>query len=153
MFLLIILVLLLKEPSQLKIKGETTVKQKKSLVKVWDTTSKKCIATLSGHTENVSAVATHPLLPLIISAAEDGTLRLWHSRTFRLEAALDYGLGRVWALAAKPSRALVAAGFDFGAALLRLGDEAPVASMDRDGRAVWFQNYAVHAADLRLEDR
>jgi coatomer subunit beta' len=37
-----------------------------SLVKVWDYQTKTCVATLEGHTENVSAACFHPELPLII---------------------------------------------------------------------------------------
>ena len=30
--------------------------------------------------------------------SEDGTVRIWHSNTYRLESTLNYGLERVWAL-------------------------------------------------------
>ena len=30
--------------------------------------------------------------------SEDGTVRIWHSTTYRLESTLNYGLERVWAL-------------------------------------------------------
>lgn len=46
-----------------------------STVKVWDYQTKSCIATLEGHSHNVSAVAYHPTLPLIVSAAEDGIVQ------------------------------------------------------------------------------
>lgn len=46
-------------------------------IKVWDYTTKSLIATLEGHTNNVSFAIYHPELPIIISGSEDGTLRLW----------------------------------------------------------------------------
>ena len=39
------------------------------LVKVWDYQTKACIQTLDGHAHNVSTVAFHPELPLIITGA------------------------------------------------------------------------------------
>ena len=40
-------------------------------VKVWDYTTKSLIATLEGHTNNVSFACYHPELPIIISGSED----------------------------------------------------------------------------------
>ena len=42
-------------------------------VKVWDYTTKSLIATLEGHTNNVSFACYHPSLPVIVSGSEDGT--------------------------------------------------------------------------------
>jgi WD40 repeat protein len=56
-----------------------------TVIKIWDYQTKACIATLEGHTNNVSAVAFHPQLPVIISGSEDGTARIWHASTYRLE--------------------------------------------------------------------
>jgi len=67
---------------------------------VWDYQNKTCVQTLEGHTHNVSVVCFHPTLPLIVSGSEDGTVRLWHANTYRLEKTLNYGMERVWALAA-----------------------------------------------------
>jgi len=47
-------------------------------VKIWDYQTKACLQTLEGHGHNVSSVCFHPRLPMIISASEDGTVRLWH---------------------------------------------------------------------------
>lgn len=52
------------------------------------------IATLEGHTNNVSFASYHPELPVIISGSEDGTIRLWHANTYRFEQSLNYGLER-----------------------------------------------------------
>ena len=41
-----------------------------STVRIWDLQSRKCLKVLSGHTNNVSCVAFHPSLPLILTGAE-----------------------------------------------------------------------------------
>lgn len=70
------------------------------LAKVWDYQTKACVQTLEGHGHNVSAVCFHPELPIIITGSEDGSVKFWHSTTYRLESTLNYGLERLWALGA-----------------------------------------------------
>jgi WD40 repeat protein len=57
------------------------------LDQVWDYQTKSCVQTLEGHAHNVSAVCFHPELPIIITGSEDGTVRLWHSTTYRYALA------------------------------------------------------------------
>ncbi len=33
-----------------------------------------------------------------VQGSEDGTVKLWHSTTYRLENTLDYRMERVWSL-------------------------------------------------------
>ncbi|RYR58158.1 hypothetical protein Ahy_A05g023825 isoform B [Arachis hypogaea] len=70
----------------------------KPMKQIWDYQTKNCVQTLEGHTHNVSDVCFHPELPIIITGSEDGTVRIWHSTTYRLENTLNYGLERVWAI-------------------------------------------------------
>ncbi len=49
------------------------------MVKIWDYQTKQCIHTLEGHGNNISCSMFHPELPIIITAAEDGLVKLWHS--------------------------------------------------------------------------
>lgn len=65
---------------------------------VWDYQTKACVQTLEGHSHNIAAVCFHPELPIIVSGSEDGTIKLWHSTTYRLENTLDYRMERVWSL-------------------------------------------------------
>jgi coatomer subunit beta' len=65
-----------------------------------------------GHAHNVSAVCFHPELPVIITGSEDGTLRIWHSTTYRLENTLNYGLERVWAIGVIKGSNAVSIGYD-----------------------------------------
>lgn len=105
-------------------------------VKVWDYTNKGLIATLDGHTSNVSFACYHPELPVIISGSEDGTVKLWHSNTYRLEQSLNYGLERAWCAAYQKSKNTVGFGFDDGLVVVKMGREEPAVSMDSAGRIV-----------------
>lgn len=60
--------------------------------------TKAVVTTLEGHTNNIAAVVFHPRLPIIVSGSEDGTVRIWHNTTYRLETTLNYSQERCWAL-------------------------------------------------------
>lgn len=65
------------------------------------------------------------LTPRLLLSSPDalltaGTLRLWHSTTFRLEHPLNYGFERAWCLAYKRGSNDIAVGFDEGAIVLRV---------------------------------
>ncbi|SAM78660.1 probable SEC27-coatomer complex beta subunit [Ustilago bromivora] len=117
-------------------------------VKIWDYLSKSCVQTLTGHTSNVSFAVFHPCLPLIISGSEDGTVKLWHSNTYRLESTLDYGLERVWCCAYKKNGNDIAIGYDQGAVVIKLAKEEPSVSLDAAGKVVWANNSEVLSANL-----
>jgi coatomer subunit beta' len=51
---------------------------------------------LSGHIISLFTVCFHPELPIVLTGSEDGTVRIWHAGTYRLESSLNYGLERVW---------------------------------------------------------
>jgi WD40 repeat protein len=57
---------------------------------VWDYQTKACVHTLEGHAHNISAVAFHPELPIILTASEDGCIKMWHSTTYRCDIYCDY---------------------------------------------------------------
>ncbi|BGP37532.1 Coatomer subunit beta' [Rhodotorula kratochvilovae] len=121
------------------------------LIKIWDYLSKSCIQTLEGHTSNVSFAIFHPSLPILVSGSEDGTVKIWHSATYRLENTLDYGLERAWCVAYAKKGNDVAFGFDEGAVVVKLGREEPAVSMDTQGKVVYARNaevltLALHAA-------
>lgn len=90
------------------------------LVKIWDYQNKTCVQTLEGHASNVSAVSFHPELPIILTGSEDGTVRLWHANTYRLESTLNYGLERVWTINCLRGSNNVAIGYDEGSILVKV---------------------------------
>ncbi|GBG64185.1 hypothetical protein CBR_g40885 [Chara braunii] len=119
------------------------------LVKVWDYQTKSCVQTLEGHSHNVSAVCFHPELPVIITGSEDGTLRVWHASTYRLENTLNYGLERVWTIGALKGCNKVAIGYDEGTVMIRMGREEPVASMDGSGKVVWAKHNEIQTVNIK----
>lgn len=90
------------------------------LVKVWDYHSKSLVQSMEGHTSNVSFAIFHPNLPLLISGAEDGTVKIWNSNTYRLEKTLNYGLERAWSVAYSNSTNDVGVGFDEGSIVFKV---------------------------------
>ncbi|KAJ8424722.1 hypothetical protein Cgig2_023386 [Carnegiea gigantea] len=116
---------------------------------VWDYQTKSCVQTLEGHTHNVSAVCFHPELPIIITGSEDGTVRIWHSTTYRLENTLNYGLERVWAIGYMKGSRRVVIGYDEGTIMVKIGREIPVASMDSSGKIIWAKHNEIQTVDIR----
>ncbi|KAJ5666927.1 hypothetical protein N7462_011336 [Penicillium macrosclerotiorum] len=121
-------------------------------VKVWDYTTKALIATLEGHTSNVSFACYHPELPVIISGSEDGTVKLWNSNTYRLEQSLSYGLERAWCVAYQRGRQGIAMGFDDGAVVVKMGREEPAVSMDGSGKLIWARHNEVISSVIKGGD-
>jgi coatomer subunit beta' len=112
-------------------------------VKIWDYTTKALIATLEGHTSNVSFACYHPELPIIISGSEDGTVKIWHANTYRLEQSLSYGLERAWCVSYQRGKQGIGIGFDDGAVVVKMGREEPAVSMDGSGKLVWARHNEV----------
>lgn len=68
----------------------------------------------------MSAVAFHPELPVILTGSEDGTVRVWHANTYRLENTLNYGLERVWTMAHRRGSNNIAIGYDDGSIIIKV---------------------------------
>ncbi|GFW23044.1 coatomer subunit beta' [Trichonephila clavipes] len=119
------------------------------LVKIWDYQNKTCIQTLEGHAQNISAVTFHPELPIIMTGSEDGTVRVWHANTYRLESTLNYNLERVWTVACLKGSNSVALGYDEGSIIIKLGREEPAMSMDSSGKIIWAKHSELQQANLK----
>ncbi|KAF3450781.1 hypothetical protein FNV43_RR06870 [Rhamnella rubrinervis] len=88
--------------------------------KVWDYQTKSCAQTLEGHENNVTDICVHPELPIIITASEDGTIRMWHATTYRLESTLNYNLERVWGIGYMKGSHRVVFGCDKGTIMVKI---------------------------------
>lgn len=120
------------------------------MVKIWDYQNKTCVQTLEGHAQNISAVCFHPELPIVLTGSEDGTVRIWHSGTYRLESSLNYGLERVWTIACMRGSNNVAIGYDEGSIMVKVGREEPAVSMDVNGeKIVWARHSEIQQANLK----
>ncbi|XP_055929433.1 coatomer subunit beta'-like isoform X2 [Argiope bruennichi] len=119
------------------------------LVKIWDYQNKTCIQTLEGHAQNISAVSFHPELPVIMTGSEDGTVRVWHANTYRLESTLNYNLERVWTIACLKGSNSVALGYDEGSIIIKVGREEPAMSMDSSGKIIWAKHSEIQQANLK----
>jgi len=119
-------------------------------VKIWDYQNKTCVQTLEGHAQNITAVCFHTELPLVITGSEDGTVRLWHSATYRLESSLNYGLERVWTIACLKGSNNIALGYDEGSIMVKIGREEPAISMDVNGeKIVWARHSEIQQVNLK----
>lgn len=118
-------------------------------IKIWDYQTKSCVATLEGHLSNVSFAIFHPELPLIVSGSEDGTIRFWNSNTFKLEKSINYSLERAWCVTILQKSNLVAAGFDSGFAIIKLGNEEPLFSMDANNKLIYAKNSEVSQSIIK----
>ncbi|KAI5956942.1 SEC27 [Candida jiufengensis] len=118
-------------------------------IKVWDYQTKSCVATLEGHLSNVSFAIFHPELPIIVSGSEDGTIRFWNSNTFKLEKSINYSLERVWCIGILPKSNVIAAGFDSGFVIIKLGNEEPLFSLDSNNKLIYAKNSEVSQSIIK----
>ncbi|XP_037299736.1 coatomer subunit beta' isoform X1 [Manduca sexta] len=120
------------------------------LVKIWDYQNKTCVQTLEGHNQNVSAVSFHPELPILLTGSEDGTIRIWHAGTYRLEFSLNYGFERVWTISSMHGSNNVAIGYDEGTIMIKVGREEPAISMDvNGGKIIWARHSEMQQVNLK----
>lgn len=88
-------------------------------------------------------------MPIIISTAEDGSIRFWHSQTYKLENTLNYNMERVWSIdISKDSSNYMAFGFDEGTVVVKIGSEEPVVSMN-SGKVVYSKNMEFFSVNLK----
>merc|ERR1719495_2477264 len=123
------------------------------MVKIWDYQNKTCVQTLEGHAQNIAGVSFHPELPIILTGSEDGTVKIWHANTYRLETTLNYGLERVWSIGVLRGSNNVALGYDEGAILIKLGREEPAMSMDAGGKIIWAKHSELQQASLKALEK
>ncbi|QHN94661.1 Coatomer subunit [Arachis hypogaea] len=80
--------------------------------------------TAKGHGNNVIAVCSHSELPIIITASEDSTVKIWDNVTNRLQNTLKFDLERIWSIGYKKGSSRVAFGCDKGFVIVKINIEA-----------------------------
>uniref|UniRef100_A0AC35UB80 Coatomer subunit beta' n=1 Tax=Rhabditophanes sp. KR3021 TaxID=114890 RepID=A0AC35UB80_9BILA len=123
------------------------------LIKIWDYQNKSCVATLEGHANSITACIFHPEIPIIVTGSEDGTVKLWHSGTFRVETTLNYGLERLWCMAALKGTNDIAIGFDEGTVVVKIGRDEPAVTMDGSGKILWAKQCEVQQFNLKTIEK
>eukprot|EP00828_Plagiopyla_frontata_P048307 TRINITY_DN9219_c0_g1_i2.p1 TRINITY_DN9219_c0_g1~~TRINITY_DN9219_c0_g1_i2.p1 ORF type:complete len:582 (-),score=100.39 TRINITY_DN9219_c0_g1_i2:88-1833(-) len=119
------------------------------LIKIWDYQTKICIHTLEGHQNNISFVMFHPEIPIILSTAEDGILKIWHSLTYRYETQLNYNMDRAWGICiAYENSNIIGIGYDEGTIVIKMGNDEPIASMN-NGKLLISKNLEIHSTNLK----
>ncbi|CAL1546378.1 unnamed protein product [Lymnaea stagnalis] len=119
------------------------------MVRIWDYQNKSCVHVLQGHSKDVNTVVFHASLPLILSAGCDGTLRMWHSSTYKLEKTLNFGLERVWMIACQKKTNALAMACDDGSLAIRIGRDEPAISMDSSGKILWAKQMEIQQANTK----
>ncbi|PRT54142.1 Coatomer subunit beta' [Wickerhamiella sorbophila] len=118
-------------------------------IRIFDYQSKSCVATLSGHSSNVSFAIFHPEAPIIISGSEDSTIKIWNARSYKLEKTVNFGMERAWCIASLPTSSSIAIGFETGPLMLQFGSNEPAASMDSSGKLVWVKHLEAFSSVIK----
>ncbi|MFB2645721.1 protein kinase [Raphidiopsis sp. BLCC-F218] len=93
--------------------GNTIVSAGHKEIKLWNSKTGKQIISLSGHTQNINALAISPDGKNLVSAGDDKTIKVWNLQTKKLTFNLVGHQDSVQALAiSQDSKTLVSAGDD-----------------------------------------
>lgn len=98
------------------------------------------------------AISLEFLSAVWLTEIQDGTVKVWHSSTYRLEQTLSYGLERAWCVSYQKGKNAIAVGFDEGCVVVRMGREEPAVSMDTSGKIVWAKHNEVLSATVKPGD-
>lgn len=88
------------------------------LVKVWDHDKGVLIKELQGHKDNVSDVLFVKEFGVILSASEDGSVKIWNVEDWTLVATLDYDMGKAWNICEEKGKIAIA--YDKGFTIVKL---------------------------------
>ena len=97
----------------------------------------------------MASVVFHPEIPIILSGGEDDVVHVWNSQTYKHITTINYGLKRIWSIAAIPDTNSVAFGFDEGTVVIKIGKELPLASFN-NGKVVCVKSNEIQTFNLKL---
>ncbi|GBP42958.1 Coatomer subunit beta' [Eumeta japonica] len=119
-------------------------------IKVWDYQNRTCVHTLQEHNYNVTFVLFHPTLPLLLSASEDGNMKIWNTSTFHLDSSHNYGYERAWTICATDKNNDVIIGYDEGVIVIKIGKDRPSVSMDANsGKIVSSRHSEIRQVNVK----
>ncbi|CCW69365.1 unnamed protein product [Phytomonas sp. Hart1] len=119
-------------------------------VRLWDYQTKACLHVFTFHSKTVTAVLFHPDVPLIFTVAEDTSMKVISSETFRLFHSLDHNaMGRGWTMASRHRSNVLVVGYDGGFTVFKVGEAKPIFSMDTNGRVLIAQGNEIHRLDIK----
>ncbi|CCW63705.1 unnamed protein product [Phytomonas sp. EM1] len=119
-------------------------------VRLWDYQTKACLHVFAFHSGTVTSVLFHPDVPLIFSVAEDTSMKVISSETFRLLHSLDHSaMNRGWTMATRHLSNVLVVGYDSGFTVFKVGEAKPIFSMDSNGRALITQGNEIHRLDIK----
>ena len=84
-----------------------------------------------------------------MSGGEDDVVNIWSSTTYKQVTQLNYGLKRIWAIAAMPETNAVGFGYDEGTVVIKIGKELPLATFS-NGKVVQVKSNEVQTFNLKL---
>lgn len=113
---------------------------------VWDLTSKAQLRSVKHHQGNVMDVVFLEKTPFFCSVAEDGYLNFYGVNNYEFQFDVVNFMNKGWSLSAKGN--LLAAAYDEGCVVLRVGSERPVSSASK-GKLVWSVNGEVFQCNLK----
>ena len=72
------------------------------------------------HTHTTTALCRCSIFVHCEPCVSSGTVRVWHSNTYRLENTLNYGMERVWCISGQRGSNSVAIGYDEGSIIIKV---------------------------------
>lgn len=102
--------------------------------------------TLRGHQNNVSCVAFHPKLDILISNSEDKTMKVWDLNRRTCIYTLKKEVDRFWVVVCHPTQNYFACGYDRGMTIFKIEKERY--DFQRIGNQLFFVRNKV----LTIED-
>ncbi|MGW7367930.1 NB-ARC domain-containing protein, partial [Streptomyces sp. NPDC054841] len=89
---------------------------------IWDRVTRRCTATLTGHTDSVQSVAISPDTTWLATGGNDKTVRIWNRATGRCTATLTGHTGSVASVAISPDGTWLASTGDDGTVRIWIPD-------------------------------
>lgn len=85
------------------------------------------MVTLDGHDDNISSLAFHNELPILISGSEDKSCKFFNINTFKLEDTKIFGFDTIWDIAIQGENSMLGFGGEEGTLVAKIGSDQALA--------------------------